>query len=146
MLGAHPDTIDGVAGTRFAVWAPNAPRVSVVGDWNRWDGRIHPMRLRREAGVWELFVPGVAAGARYKYELLGPRGDLLPLHADPFAFAAERRPANASVVAAPFDVRVARRGLADAARRRASGATRRSRSTKSTSGRGSASPKQAIAS
>ena len=101
VLGAHPDTIDGVEGTCFAVWAPNAQRVSVVGDWNRWDGRIHPMRRRVEAGVWELFVPGVAPGARYKYELLGPNGNLLPLHADPFAFAAERRPANASVVAPP---------------------------------------------
>ena len=99
VLGAHPDVQDGVAGTRFAVWAPNAMRVSVVGDWNRWDGRIHPMRKRIEAGVWELFIPGVAAGAHYKYELLGPGGGLLPLHADPFAFAAERRPANASIVA-----------------------------------------------
>jgi 1,4-alpha-glucan branching enzyme len=101
VLGAHPEGIDGVAGTRFAVWAPNAMRVSVVGDWNRWDGRVHPMRLRREVGIWELFIPAVGAGTRYKYELLGPRGDLLPLHADPFAFRSEKRPANASVVAAP---------------------------------------------
>jgi 1,4-alpha-glucan branching enzyme len=93
-LGAHPDTIDGVRGTRFAVWAPNARRVSVVGDWNRWDGRVHPMRLRREAGVWELFIPGVEPGARYKYELLGPRGKLLPLRADPVAFRSEVRPAT----------------------------------------------------
>src|SRR5450830_68413 len=62
-LGAHPITLDGVAGTRFAVWAPNARHVSVVGDFNHWDGRRHPMRLRREAGLWELFLPGVAAGA-----------------------------------------------------------------------------------
>ncbi len=101
VLGAHLAEIDGVAGTRFAVWAPNASRVSVVGDWNGWDGRVHPMRLRREAGVWELFVPAVGAGARYKYELLGPRGDLLPLRADPFAARSELRPANASVVTAP---------------------------------------------
>jgi 1,4-alpha-glucan branching enzyme len=101
VLGAHPDTIDGVEGTRFAVWAPNASRVSAVGDWNAWDGRVHPMRLRRECGVWEIFLPGVGPGARYKYELLGPRGDLLPLRADPFAFRSEKRPANASVVAAP---------------------------------------------
>ncbi len=101
VLGAHPDTIDGVAGTRFAVWAPNASRASVVGDWNAWDGRAHPMRLRREAGVWEIFLPGVGPGARYKYELLGPRGELLPLRADPFAFRSEKRPANASIVAAP---------------------------------------------
>jgi len=101
VLGAHPDEIDGVRGTRFAVWAPNASRVSVVGDWNAWDGRIHPMRLRREAGVWELFLPGVEPGARYKYELLGPHGDLLPLRTDPFALRTEKRPANASVVTAP---------------------------------------------
>ncbi len=101
VLGAHPDVVDGVQGTRFAVWAPNALRVSVVGDWNRWDGRVHPMRLRREVGIWELFVPAVGEGARYKYELLGPHGELLPLHADPFAFRSEKRPANASVVTAP---------------------------------------------
>ncbi|HEX3550718.1 MAG TPA: 1,4-alpha-glucan branching protein GlgB, partial [Candidatus Elarobacter sp.] len=101
VLGAHPDTMDGVDGTRFAVWAPNASRVSVVGDWNAWDGRVHPMRLRREAGVWEIFLPGVGPGARYKYELLGPHGELLPLRADPFAFRSEKRPANASIVVAP---------------------------------------------
>ncbi|HEY0614888.1 MAG TPA: hypothetical protein VGC96_09625, partial [Candidatus Elarobacter sp.] len=101
VLGAHPDEIDGVRGTRFAVWAPNASRVSVVGDWNAWDGRVHPMRLRREAGIWEIFLPGVGPGARYKYELLGPNGDMLPLRADPFAQRSEKRPANASVVTAP---------------------------------------------
>ena len=101
VLGAHPDEIDGVAGTRFALWAPNARRVSVVADWNLWDGRVHPMRLRREVGVWELFIPAVGPGARYKYELLGAQGTLLPLRADPFAFAGERRPGNASVVVAP---------------------------------------------
>jgi 1,4-alpha-glucan branching enzyme len=101
VLGAHPVTVDGIAGTRFAVWAPNAQRVSVVGDWNRWDGCAHPMRLRRECGVWELFLPGVGAGARYKYELLGPDGRLLPLKADPLAFRSELRPHTASIVAAP---------------------------------------------
>ena len=101
VLGAHPRTIDGVAGTAFALWAPNATRVSVVGDWNRWDGRVHPMRLRRECGVWELFLPAVGPGARYKYELLGPDGRLLPLKADPLAFRSELRPGNASSVAAP---------------------------------------------
>ena len=101
VLGSHPREVDGVQGTQFAVWAPNASRVSVVGDWNHWDGRVHPMRLRREAGVWEIFLPGAGAGARYKYELLGPNGDLLPLRADPFAQRSEKRPANASVVTAP---------------------------------------------
>jgi 1,4-alpha-glucan branching enzyme len=100
VLGAHPRTLDGVAGTAFAVWAPNARRVSVVGDFNLWDGRRHPMRLRRECGVWELFVPGVGLGARYKFELLDRDGQLLPQKADPYARAAELRPATASIVAA----------------------------------------------
>jgi 1,4-alpha-glucan branching enzyme len=100
VLGATPRVHGGVDGTGFAVWAPNASRVSVVGDFNHWDGRRHPMRLRRECGVWELFIPGLGVGARYKYELLGPHGDLLPQKADPMARAAELRPATASVVAA----------------------------------------------
>ncbi len=99
ILGAHPRVIDGVAGVRFAVWAPNASRVSVVGSFNAWDGRRHPMRLRHDAGVWELFVPHAAQGDLYKYELLDASGQLLPLKADPYAFAAELRPDNASVVA-----------------------------------------------
>jgi 1,4-alpha-glucan branching enzyme len=99
VLGAHPMAIDGVDGTRFAVWAPNARRASVVGSFNQWDGRRHPMRLRHDAGVWELFVPGVAAGDLYKYELLDRDGALLPARADPYAFAAELRPGTASKVA-----------------------------------------------
>jgi len=99
ILGAIPRELDGVAGTGFAVWAPNASRVSVVGDFNLWDGRRHPMRLRRECGVWELFLPGVAAGARYKFEIVAREGHLLPLKADPYARQAELRPATASVVA-----------------------------------------------
>ncbi len=99
VLGATPRTIDGVDGTAFAVWAPNATRASVVGDFNHWDGRRHPMRLRRECGVWELFLPGVGPGARYKFELLGPQGELLPQKADPMARQAELRPATASIVA-----------------------------------------------
>ncbi len=97
-LGAAPCTLDGVDGTRFAVWAPNASRVSVVGDFNFWDGRRHPMRLRRECGVWEIFLPGVGPGARYKFELLASDGRLLPQKADPFARQAELRPATASIV------------------------------------------------
>jgi 1,4-alpha-glucan branching enzyme len=100
VLGAQPCTVDDVAGTRFAVWAPNASRVSVVGDFNLWDGRRHPMRLRRECGVWEIFLPGVAAGAHYKYELCDAQGQLLPQRADPYALRAELRPATASRVAA----------------------------------------------
>ncbi len=99
VLGATPRQHDGVDGTGFAVWAPNASRVSVIGDFNQWDSRRHPMRLRRECGVWELFVPGLAVGACYKYALLGPQGERLPHKADPMARAAELRPATASVVA-----------------------------------------------
>ncbi len=99
ILGATPRTMEGIAGTAFAVWAPNAARVSVVGDFNGWDGRRHPMRLRRECGVWEIFLPGVLAGARYKFELLARDGRLLPQKADPYARRAELRPATASIVA-----------------------------------------------
>ncbi len=99
ILGAAPTEQDGVAGCNFAVWAPNAKRVSVVGDFNGWDGRRHPMRLRRECGVWEIFLPSVLTGARYKYELVGGDGQLLPLKADPYARQGELRPATASVVA-----------------------------------------------
>lgn len=98
VLGAHPRTIDGVAGVSFSVWAPNARRVSVVGDWNGWDGRVHIMRLRRECGVFEIFLPHVPVGSRYKYEIVGADGTLLALKADPIGFASEMRPANASIV------------------------------------------------
>ncbi|PWJ15813.1 1,4-alpha-glucan branching protein GlgB [Jannaschia seohaensis] len=99
-LGAHPITHEGVDGTRFAVWAPHARRVSVVGPFNFWDGRRHVMR-RRTGGVWEIFLPGVGAGETYKYELIGADGALLPPKADPVGFASERPPANASVIAEP---------------------------------------------
>ncbi len=98
-LGGHAATIQGVQGSRFAVWAPNAQRVSVVGDFNGWDGRRHVMRRRIEAGVWELFVPGLEAGARYQYEIVGAHGALLPLKADPVALATEMPPGQASRVA-----------------------------------------------
>jgi 1,4-alpha-glucan branching enzyme len=101
VMGAHPRTHDGVDGTAFAVWAPNAQRVSVVGGFNQWDGRRWPMRLRQGGGVWELFVPGLGEGTLYKYELLGPDGALLPTKADPFAAWAERTPGTASRVAPP---------------------------------------------
>ena len=98
-LGAHPMVVEGVAGVRFAVWAPNARRVSVVGDFNSWDGRRHPMRLRHEAGVWELFIPRLQPGATYKFELLDSWGHLLPMKADPVAWQAEAPPSTGSVVA-----------------------------------------------
>ena len=98
-LGAHPMVHQGVGGVHFAVWAPNARRVSVVGDFNGWDGRRHPMRKRLDSGVWEIFAPGLGEGAVYKYEIVGPDGAVQPLKADPFGFAAELRPATGSVVA-----------------------------------------------
>ena len=97
-LGAHLRKLQGVAGTRFAVWAPNAARVSVIGDFNDWDGRRHVMRLHPGNGIWEIFVPGVGAGTRYKYELLDADGRLLPLKGDPFARWHEAPPGNASIV------------------------------------------------
>ena len=116
VLGAVPRTVLGVEGTAFAVWAPNAMRVSVVGDFNHWNGAAHPMRLRAECGVWELFLPGVGAGARYKFELLSREGHLLPQKADPYARSAELRPATASVVAPmpPVQAPSAQRKLANA--------------------------------
>jgi len=97
-LGAHPIVLDGTQGVAFAVWAPNARRVSVVGDFNGWDGRRHPMRKRHDAGVWELFVPGVHRDALYKFEIVGAHGDVLPLKTDPIAFSQEAPPSTASRV------------------------------------------------
>jgi 1,4-alpha-glucan branching enzyme len=98
-FGANITEVSGVHGVRFAVWAPNAQRVSVVGQFNSWDGRRNPMRLRHSAGVWELFIPRLNAGERYKYEIIGRDGELLPLKSDPLARATERPPSTASVVA-----------------------------------------------
>ena len=97
-LGAHPMSHEGTVGTHFAVWAPNAQRVSVVGHFNTWDGRRHPMRRRGNGGIWEIFLPGIGAGEAYKYEIVGPGGALQPLKADPAGFGAEHPPATASVV------------------------------------------------
>jgi 1,4-alpha-glucan branching enzyme len=96
-LGAHPRELDGVAGVAFAVWAPAAHAVSVVGDFNSWDGRLHAMRSLGASGVWEMFIPGVEPGAHYKYELIGADGELR-LKTDPVAFAVEVPPKTASVV------------------------------------------------
>ncbi len=100
VLGAHAMTIDGCAGVRFAVWAPNAESVSVVGDWNDFDARWHPMRLRPDCGVWELFIPQAAIGMRYKYQIRGPGGEIR-IKADPCALQAEVPPATASVISDP---------------------------------------------
>src|SRR5476649_392725 len=96
-LGAHPITLDGVAGVAFVVFAPNAKRVSVVGDFNFWDGRRHAMRVRGN-GFWEIFAPAARVGDKYKYEIVGSDGVLLPLKSDPVAFALELRPSTASIV------------------------------------------------
>ena len=97
-LGAQVRTFAGVNGTRFAVWAPNASRVSVVADFNDWDGRRHAMRLHPGNGIWEIFVPGVGSGTKYKFELLDRDGGLLPLKTDPFGRYHEPPPGNASIV------------------------------------------------
>lgn len=102
-LGAHLMTLDGVPGVSFAVWAPNAKRVSVVGEFNFWDGRRHPMRLRRENGIWELFLPGVEAGQLYKFEVIDCHGQVR-LKADPYAFEAQMRPETASLISPLPDV------------------------------------------
>lgn len=96
-LGAHPLELEGVPGTAFVVFAPNAKRVSVVGDFNQWDGRRHAMRVRGN-GYWEIFVPGAHEGQKYKYEIIGPDGAMIPLKSDPVAFASEVRPSTASVI------------------------------------------------
>ncbi|MFL6799601.1 MAG: 1,4-alpha-glucan branching protein GlgB [Xanthobacteraceae bacterium] len=96
-LGAHPMVLEGVSGVAFAVFAPTARRVSVVGDFNFWDGRRHAMRVRGN-GFWEIFVPEAKPGDRYKYEIIGPDRRMLPLKSDPVAFAAELRPGTASIV------------------------------------------------
>ncbi|TNH03752.1 1,4-alpha-glucan branching protein GlgB [Testudinibacter sp. TR-2022] len=102
-LGAHFTEIDGVAGVNFVLWAPNAKRVSVVGDFNFWDGRRHPMRFHPENGLWEIFIPKVTLGSLYKYELLDAN-DTLRLKADPYAFASQLRPDTASQVSALPDM------------------------------------------
>ncbi len=99
-MGAHRIKHEGTTGIHFAVWAPNAQRVSVVGDFNNWDGRRHVMRFRSDSGIWEIFAPDVPLGVPYKFEIRGHDGVLLPLKADPFARRSELRPKTASVTAA----------------------------------------------
>ena len=97
-LGSHVREIDGVRGVHFGVWAPNALRVSVVGNFNFWDGRVNPMRSRGSSGIWEIFVPGLDEGMIYKFEVRSRVGNYLALKADPYAFSAEVRPKSGSVV------------------------------------------------
>lgn len=96
-MGAHPMTVDGVDGVLFAVWAPNADRVSVVGNFNNWDGRRHPMRKLDYSGIYELFIPGNLVGEIYKYEIKAKSGQVF-MKSDPYAFSSEVRPANASCI------------------------------------------------
>lgn len=96
-LGGHPAVLEGIHGVLFAVWAPNAQRVSVVGDFNQWDGRRHPMRLRGSSGIWEIFMPKLGCGTIYKYEIRTPNGGIL-VKSDPYALRMEYRPQTASIV------------------------------------------------
>ena len=99
-MGAHLRTVQGIAGVHFVVWAPNAARVSVVGDFNEWDGRRHPMTNRGSTGLWELFIPELTDGTLYKYEIRSRHLDAPLLKADPYAVASELRPKTASIVRA----------------------------------------------
>jgi 1,4-alpha-glucan branching enzyme len=100
-LGAHCLTHEGASGVNFAVWAPNAQRVALVGDFNDWDHRRHPMRHRADIGVWEIFIPDIGPGHAYKFRITGADGTVQPLKADPFALASELRPSTASITAHP---------------------------------------------
>jgi 1,4-alpha-glucan branching enzyme len=97
-LGSHVREIAGVRGVHFAVWAPNARRVSIVGDFNRWDGRRHPMRFLGNSGIWELFIPGLGEGTLYKFDILSLYDDFREQKTDPFAFFFEKRPKTAAIV------------------------------------------------
>jgi len=102
-LGAQLRAITGVAGVLFATWAPNAERVSVIGDFNHWDGRCHPMRVRGSSGVWELFIPGLTAGMNYKFEIRAKDSGNIRVKADPYGRRFELRPATASIITAASD-------------------------------------------
>ncbi|ANJ66178.1 1,4-alpha-glucan branching enzyme [Halothiobacillus diazotrophicus] len=101
MMGAHPATIDQIDGVRFAVWAPNAERVSVVGDFNNWDGRRHPMRVRGSSGVWELFIPGLKGEDLYKFEIRNRANGSISVRTDPMGRHFEHRPKTAAKVTPP---------------------------------------------
>ncbi len=101
-LGAHCIAHEGARGVHFAVWAPNAAHLALVGDFNDWDHRRHPMRSRKDIGVWEIFIPDLGVGHAYKYRITGPDGTVQPLKADPFAYGSELRPATASITTDPI--------------------------------------------
>jgi 1,4-alpha-glucan branching enzyme len=104
VLGAHLKEVDGISGVQFAVWAPNAERVSVVGDFNAWDGRAHPMRVRGGSGVWELFIPGIGSGGYYKYEIRDHAGNS-HVKIDPYANTFQQRPDTAGLITPPSSFR-----------------------------------------
>ena len=114
-----------MSGVRFAVWAPNAERVSVVGDFNRWDGRVHPMGVHGSSGVWELFVPDLPGGALYKYEIRNRDSGEVLVKTDPYGREFERRPEHRRAGAARGAIRLGRPGLDERARRAGIGCTRR---------------------
>lgn len=101
ILGAHPKVVDGIQGVLFAVWAPNAERVSVIGDFNRWDGRCHPMHVHANAGVWELFIPSLSAGQLYKFEIRNRDSQEVLVKSDPYARYTEKRPSTSSIITNP---------------------------------------------
>ena len=103
ILGAQHHVADGISGILFATWAPNAERVSVVGDFNHWDGRAHPMRVRGGTGVWEIFIPGLPAGTLYKFEIRNRNTGMIHLKADPYGRHFEVRPGTASIIDKPGD-------------------------------------------
>ena len=142
-LGAHEMTVEGVEGVFFAVWAPNALRVSVIGDFNDWDGRRHMMRMRGSTGIWELFIPGLREGTVYKFEVKSRYQGFLAQKADPFAFYSELRPKSASVVWNLDKYRWSdERWMGDAARRE-TGSSRPCPFTRSISAPGAGCPKRA---
>ena len=128
-MGAHMVECQGVPGVRFAVWAPNAEVVSVVGDFNEWDERRHPMRLRT-GGIWEIFMPGVGAGTNYKYSVRAPSRGYRQQKSDPYGFAMEVPPKSASVVWDLEDLSMERSAVDGDARSQRSSERSRSRSTK----------------
>jgi 1,4-alpha-glucan branching enzyme len=142
-LGAHPIRIGDTAGVHFSVWAPNAARVSTVGDFNHWDGRVHPMRSLGSSGVWEIFVPGAAAGQRYKFEILTRYGEIL-LKTDPYGLPARSR--RSPLRSSPRSTTSGTTATGcRRARRTTRGCTGRWRSTRSTSARGCGCRRGAIA-
>ena len=144
-LGAHVREVAGVRGVHFAVWAPNAQRVSVVGDFNSWDGRVHPMRNRGASGIWEIFMPGLDEGEIYKFEILSRVGNSSRPESRPVRLRRRDAPEHRVGGLQHRRLPVERFGVDGIARARATGCTRRCRFTKFTPDRGGARPRKEIA-